>query len=86
MHIFDQQRRTSLGSGSLGAELTALLHPAAASVSEAAAYYIVHNSHIPASTQLYRDILTHNTGSFLGMNLQCSPIQAGGGNVTTKDS
>ncbi|MEA2614132.1 MAG: YidC/Oxa1 family rane protein insertase [Chloroflexota bacterium] len=51
-----------------------------------AAYYIVHNSHIPEDSELYQDILTHQTGSFLGMNLQCSPIQAGGGDVATKDS
>jgi YidC/Oxa1 family membrane protein insertase len=50
------------------------------------AYYIVHNSHIPEDSELYKDILTHQTGSFLGMNLQCSPIQAGGGDVATKDS
>jgi YidC/Oxa1 family membrane protein insertase len=49
-------------------------------------HYVVHNSHIPADTALYKDILLHDTGGFLGMNLQCSPIQAGGGNVTTKDS
>gem|GEM_PF-766169 len=49
-------------------------------------HYIVHNSHIPNESQMYQDILTHQTGSFLGMNLQCSPIQAGGGNVPTKDS
>ena len=50
------------------------------------AYYLVHNSHIPADSQLYKDILTHQTGNFLWMNLQCSPIQAGGGDVHTKDS
>ena len=49
-------------------------------------HYIVHNSHIPAHSQLYQDILNHNTGSFLGMNLQCSPIQAGGSAVPTNDS
>ena len=53
---------------------------------QAVDHYIVHNSHIPADSQLYQDVLTHKTGSFLGMNLQCSPIQAGGGNVPTKDS
>ena len=50
-------------------------------------HYIVHNSHIPATSQLYQDILNHNTGGFLGMNLQCSPVQAWHGNgVATSDS
>lgn len=53
---------------------------------QAVDHYIVHNSHIPSDSQLYQDVLTHQTGTFLGMNLQCSPIQAGGGNVPTKDS
>jgi YidC/Oxa1 family membrane protein insertase len=65
---------------------TAVAHAAKAPIAEAPAYYLVHNSHIPATSQLYRDILTHQTGSFLGMNLQCSPIQAGGGDVPTKNS
>ncbi len=63
-----------------------MAHNVEISANQTPAYYLVHNSHIPADTQLYKDILTHQTGGFLWMNLQCSPIQAGGSNVATKDS
>jgi YidC/Oxa1 family membrane protein insertase len=44
------------------------------------------NNHLPPDSELYRDVTLHTGTDFLTMNLQCSPLQSGTGQVTLHDS
>jgi YidC/Oxa1 family membrane protein insertase len=41
------------------------------------AAYLIHNSHLPVDSTLFRDVVLHQNLGFLGMNLQCSAAQSG---------
>ena len=43
----------------------------------APAAYLIHNSHLPVDSRLFRDVMVHQNLGFLGMNLQCSAAQSG---------
>jgi YidC/Oxa1 family membrane protein insertase len=49
------------------------------------AYYEIHNNHLPVSSELFQNVVSHQGTDFLLMNLQCSAAQAGS-NVPLKDS
>jgi hypothetical protein len=44
------------------------------------------NNHLPAASALFVDVTTHQNTDFLTMNLQCSGLQAGSGDVELTDS
>jgi YidC/Oxa1 family membrane protein insertase len=39
--------------------------------------YLVHNSHLPEDSALFKNVVLHQNLDFLGMNLQCSAAQSG---------
>jgi YidC/Oxa1 family membrane protein insertase len=41
------------------------------------ATYLVHNSHLPEDSALFKNVVLHQNLNFLGMNLQCSAAQSG---------
>lgn len=44
------------------------------------------NNHLPPDSELFTDTTLHSGTDFLTMNLQCSPLQSGTGQVTLHDS
>ena len=44
------------------------------------------NNHLPPDSELFSDTTLHTGTDFLTMNLQCSPLQSGTGQVTLHDS
>ncbi|MGZ6543718.1 MAG: YidC/Oxa1 family membrane protein insertase [Actinomycetota bacterium] len=41
------------------------------------ATYLVHNSHLPEDSALFKNVVLHQNLDFLGMNLQCAAAQSG---------
>ncbi len=39
--------------------------------------YELHNNHLPVTSKLFRDVITHQNTDFLVLNLQCSAAQSG---------
>ena len=41
------------------------------------AAYLIHNNHLPVTSQLFQNVILHENLDFIGLNLQCSAAQSG---------
>jgi len=41
------------------------------------AAYLIHNNHLPITSQLFQNVILHENLDFIGLNLQCSAAQSG---------
>ena len=57
-----------------------------AQVAPAVQQYIVHNNHLPVGSELFQNVILHQSTGIGVMNLQCSPAQSGNPTVLLTDS